>query len=550
MEDLNENDLGFLESNSLFNDELTLNTISHDYIKNEDDLFLTNDDENWLSGLDNVNSFNHHQTASLTAVSNQLNQNCSINHNITNEHDSIIQNRITSSDQNSILIKKKRKLDLYENSNASFINGLLDNEVDNVIEISDLEINQTECTKINYKGVVVKQENQSVDEKMDKMSLKAAKLCKSIKQERLDNVVIKEDDDLEDYATDQDDLDEDEEIDELLKFPISSSILDDQCGSPTDHLNQHLINDSDSGSSQFDDGYLSSATSTNFNLNSNNQLLADSSRRQFKSTNVYNQIVNDQLYQQHNYSCIKQDKFLHSANNNGQQQVTNGNQLIYLKHDGLLNGNYTSSNSSLSGGSNSSSPTQSPNARKSNYARRPLNKDEKLKLRANGNLNKIEHQQQQQQPATGGRGSRSKPITDLHLTDEERRLLNKEGYHDFPMGDNPQLNKMEEKILRKIRRKIRNKRSAQHSRQRKKEYLEELEKKYSKSTNESQCLKSELQSLKSEFVRVKRENVLLKSKLQKFVRSVDQQQQQQMSNDQQSFGSNEKICDLTAWTTA
>lgn len=362
---------------------------------------------------------------------------------------------------------------------------------------------------------------------MDRMSLKAAKILgKPIKNElsaELDVDLIKQenDDDL-DYASDQEeienDLDEDEEIDELLKFPVSSSILDDQC-SPTE-LN-HLIHDSDSGSSHFDDGYLSSATSTNFNLNTNHQLLADG-RRQAKSGNLLinnNQTnsTNDQLYQVHNYSCIKQDKFLHSANLSNQQLIANaGNQLIYLKHDGLLNGNYTSSNSSLSGGSNSSSPTQSPNARKSNYGRRPLNKsnDDQMKngLRSNGstaNLNKI-----QQQQATG-RGSRSKPITDLHLTDEERRLLNKEGYHDFPMGDNPQLSKLEEKILRKIRRKIRNKRSAQCSRQRKKEYLEELEKKYSKSTNELQCLKSEV-------LKLRKENFSLISKLQKFIRSVDQ----------------------------
>lgn len=137
MEDLSDNELGFitntlgLESNSLFNDELNLNTISHDYIKSEDDLFLTN--ESWLSSLDNVNSFNHHTLTNQTAQQ-------SINHNSI-EQNSIAHHHRTigaSDGQHSILSKKKRKLDLYDNSNTSFINGLLNNEVENVIEISDL----------------------------------------------------------------------------------------------------------------------------------------------------------------------------------------------------------------------------------------------------------------------------------------------------------------------------------------------------------------------------------------------------------------------------
>lgn len=396
---------------------------------------------------------------------------------------------------------------------------------------------------------------------MNKVNLnnKAAKLLgKQIKSELVSEIryIKKENDELdEDTDQDDDDQDEDEEIDELLQFPVSSSILDDQCGSPSE-LNQlsYLIHDSDSGSSHFDDGYQSSATSTNYNLNTttNHNLLTEG-KRQLKgnlliATNqsTVNQIKNDQLYQVHNYSCIKQDKFLHSANNqlNNQELIStnNGNQLIYLKHDGLLNGNYTSSNSSLSGGSNSSSPTQSPtqspNARKSNYGRRAVKSDE----RSNGlRSSNLKLQQQQQQQTSAGRGSRSKPITDLHLTDEERRLLNKEGYPDFPAGDNPTLSKMEEKILRKIRRKIRNKRSAQCSRQRKKEYLEELEKKYSKSTNEVQCLKSEI-------IKLRRENVSLISKLQKLMRFVDNSNQNinlnddQMSTNLEDQQLPEKIC--------
>ena len=84
-----------------------------------------------------------------------------------------------------------------------------------------------------------------------------------------------------------------------------------------------------------------------------------------------------------------------------------------------------------------------------------------------------------------------------HLTDEERRLLSKEGYSSFPESGVP-LTKQEEKVLRKVRRKIRNKKSAQRSRQRKKEYVEELEKKYKKCTSENSSLKREIFKLKQE----------------------------------------------------
>jgi hypothetical protein len=113
----------------------------------------------------------------------------------------------------------------------------------------------------------------------------------------------------------------------------------------------------------------------------------------------------------------------------------------------------------------------------------------------------------------GGRGtSRGRPITDLVLTDEEKRLLKKEGYHDFPEGTIP-LTKQEEKILRKIRRKIRNKRSAQCSRQRKKEYVDDLEKKYDNCAHENEQLKKECQKLRkeNEGLMVKMKKLLLMS---------------------------------------
>lgn len=85
---------------------------------------------------------------------------------------------------------------------------------------------------------------------------------------------------------------------------------------------------------------------------------------------------------------------------------------------------------------------------------------------------------------------RCRHITDYVLAEEEKRLLIKEGYADFPMTCQARpLSKSEERILRKIRRKIRNKKSAQCSRQRKKEYVEDLEKKYAAVIRENEELK-------------------------------------------------------------
>lgn len=85
---------------------------------------------------------------------------------------------------------------------------------------------------------------------------------------------------------------------------------------------------------------------------------------------------------------------------------------------------------------------------------------------------------------------------DLKLTEEEKKLLRKEGYE--LSSSKSELTPQDEKVLRKIRRKIRNKRSAQFSRQRKKQYVEELEKKYRECNNENKDLKKEVEELKKE----------------------------------------------------
>lgn len=91
----------------------------------------------------------------------------------------------------------------------------------------------------------------------------------------------------------------------------------------------------------------------------------------------------------------------------------------------------------------------------------------------------------------------SKGPIERNLTEEEKRLLAKEGFSNFP-DPAIDLTKQQERILRKIRRKIRNKKSAQCSRQRKKEYMEQLERKFDKCCSENTSLKREIAKLRSE----------------------------------------------------
>ncbi|XP_008576010.1 PREDICTED: cyclic AMP-responsive element-binding protein 3 [Galeopterus variegatus] len=83
----------------------------------------------------------------------------------------------------------------------------------------------------------------------------------------------------------------------------------------------------------------------------------------------------------------------------------------------------------------------------------------------------------------------------LILTDEEKRLLEKEG---LTLPGTLPLTKMEEKVLKRVRRKIRNKKSAQESRRKKKVYVGGLESRVLKYTTQNLELQNKIQFLEEQ----------------------------------------------------
>lgn len=86
-------------------------------------------------------------------------------------------------------------------------------------------------------------------------------------------------------------------------------------------------------------------------------------------------------------------------------------------------------------------------------------------------------------------------ISTLILTEEEKRLLEKEG---LTLPSTLPLTKVEEQVLKRVRRRIRNKRAAQESRKKKKVYVVGLESRVLKYTAQNQELQNKVQHLEEQ----------------------------------------------------
>ncbi|XP_038627442.1 cyclic AMP-responsive element-binding protein 3-like protein 3 isoform X4 [Tachyglossus aculeatus] len=116
-----------------------------------------------------------------------------------------------------------------------------------------------------------------------------------------------------------------------------------------------------------------------------------------------------------------------------------------------------------------------------------------LLLSTSSDMQQQQQQQQQVPPYLLRPGSGH--CQELVLTEDEKKLLAKEG---VTLPTQLPLTKFEERVLKKIRRKIRNKQSAQESRKKKKEYIDGLETRMSACTAQNQELQRKVLHLEKQ----------------------------------------------------
>lgn len=98
-------------------------------------------------------------------------------------------------------------------------------------------------------------------------------------------------------------------------------------------------------------------------------------------------------------------------------------------------------------------------------------------------------------PLRGEERAAEQEMSRLILTEEEKKLLEKEG---LTLPPTLPLTKVEEQVLKRVRRKIRNKRAAQESRKKKKVYVVGLESRVLKYTAQNQELQNKVQRLEEQ----------------------------------------------------